>query len=183
MAKREGPDELRELRERLDRLERLTWRLDADERRLRLGTVAMAVGAVALFVSLALPWLRGPRKDGSGFDVSPTLGSEDLPLRLEPRGLMTGWEMFGAAITDTRAILTVFVAVVLILALTLYALVMDDGRLHVVVQVCAFPTPFLLLIFWPTDSESSVVTGPGAVVAFLACLMVGTGAALAKPDD
>ncbi|SIO89830.1 hypothetical protein [Nocardiopsis sp. JB363] len=183
MAKQEGPGELRELRKRLDRMERLTWAREADERRFRLGTVAMAVGAVALFVSLALPWLRGPRKDGSGFDIAPTLGSEDLPLRLEPRGLMTGWEMFGAAITDTRAILAVFVAVLLILALTLYALISDDRRFHIAVQVCAFPAPFLLPMVWPTDPESSVVVGPGAIVAFLACLMVGAGATLAKPDD
>lgn len=183
MAKQEGPDELRELRKRLDRLERLTWAREADERRLRLGTVAMAVGAVALFVSLALPWLRGPRKDESGFNVDLTLGSEEFPLRLEPRGLMTGWEMFGAAITDTRAILAVFVAVLLILALTLYALISDDRRFHIAVQVCAFPAPFLLPMVWPTDPESSVVVGPGAIVAFLACLMVGAGATLAKPDD
>ena len=183
MAKQEGPYGLRELRKRLDRLERLTWAREADERRLRLGTVAMAVGAVALFVSLALPWLRGPRKDESGFNVDLTLGSEDFPLRLEPRGLMTGWEMFGAAITDTRAILAVFVAVVLILALTLYALISDDRRFHIAVQVCAFPAPFLLPMVWPTDPESSVVVGPGAIVAFLACLMIGVGATLAKPDD
>lgn len=180
MAKQEGPAELRN---RLDRLERLTWRLDADERRLRTGTAALAVGAGALFTSLALPWLRGPRKDGSGFDVPPTLGSEGLPLRLEPRGLMTGWEMFGAAVTDTRAILVAFVAILLILGLALGAMISDGRGLYLAAQVCAFVTPFLLPMLWPTDPESSVVVGPGAVVAFLACLVVGMGTTLAKPDD
>lgn len=180
MAKQEGSDELRK---RLDRLERLTSTREVNEPRLRLGTAAMVAGAVALFVSLSLPWLRGPRKDGAGFDVAPTLGSEELPLRLEPRGMMTGWEVFGAAVTDTRAVLAVFVAFLLILALTLHTLVSDDGRLHIAVQVCAFSTPFLLPILWPTDPESTVVAGPGAIVAFVACLVVGTGAALAKPDD
>lgn len=180
MAKQEGSDELRK---RLDRLERLMPIREVRERRLRLGTVAMATGATALFVSLSLPWLRGPRKDESGFNVDLTLGSEEFPLRLEPRGMMTGWEMFGAAVTDTRAALVLFAAFLLILALTLYALVSDDGRFHIAVQVCAFPTLFLLPILWPVGPESSVVTGPGAIVAFLACLMVGTGAVLAKPDD
>lgn len=181
MSKQERPDEFEALHKRLKRLERSVESDRSEGRRFRVGTAVLVAGAVALLLSLALPWMRGPRKDGSGFDISATLGSQDLPLRLEPRGMMTGWEMLGAAITDGRAVLAAFVVILVLLALVACALDSDREGLYSAVQACALLPALLLLVTWPRDPESSVVMGPGPLIVFVAGVMILYGASRAKP--
>lgn len=181
MPDQEKPAEFEALHKRLKRLE---WSVEAERseaRRFRVGTAVLVAGAVALFVSLALPWIRGPRKDHVGFDVSATLGSQDLPLRVEPRGMMTGWEMLGAAIIDGRAVLAAFVVILVLLALVAYALDSDREGLYTAVQACALLPALLLLVTWPRNPESSVVMGPGPLVVFVAGVMILAGASRSKP--
>ncbi|WP_017603657.1 hypothetical protein [Nocardiopsis alkaliphila] len=181
MSKQGRPDEFEALQKRLKRLE---WSVESDRseaRRLRVGNAVLVAGAVALFVSLALPWMRGPRRNHAGFDAPATLGSEDLPLRLEARGVMTGWEVLGAAITEGRAVLAVFVVVLVLLALVAYALDSDREGLYTAVQACALLPTLLFLPTWPRDPESSVVMGPGPLVVFVAGVMILYGASRSKP--
>lgn len=181
MPKQERPDEFQELTKRLKRLERSMEGNRDEERRTRVGLAVMIAGAVALFVAPALPWLRGPRRDGAGFDTGPTLGSQDLPLRLEPRGMMTGWEMLGAAVVDLRVVLVAFLAFLLLLVLVACAL--DTGRegFYTAVQACALLPTLLFLVTWPRDVGSAVVMGPGPVVVVVSGVMILYGAGRAKP--
>lgn len=181
VPKQERPDEVHDLTKRLKRLE---WSMKGnrdDERRTRVGIAVMTAGAVALLVAPALPWLRGPRRNGAGFDTGPTLGSQELPLRLEPRGMMTGWEMVGAAVVDLRVVLVAFLALLLLLVLVACAL--DTGRegFYTAVQACALLPTLLFLVSWPRDVESAVLVGPGPMVVVVAGVMLLYGAGRAKP--
>lgn len=184
MAQRPGeqPDELGELRKRLVRLERRVEAESAEARRSLQGAVGLAVGVVALFLSLALPWMRLPRRDARGFEARFSLDPAE-PLRLgEPRTFVTGWEMWGAAFLDHRAVLLAFLCLAVLGGLAAAAFVSTKRWLFTAAQGLACLTPLLILAAWPSDPETWVGAGSGPVVAAAACLVIGLAATRGKPD-
>lgn len=185
MAQRpeEQPDELGELRKRLGRLERKVESEAAEARLSWQGAVGLAVGAVVLFLSLALPWMRLPMRDTRGFEARFSLDPAE-PLHLgEPRTFVTGWEMWGAALLDHRAVLLAFLALAVLGGLAVAAFISTRRWLFTATQGVAFLPPLLFLTAWPTDPETSVGAGPGPVVAVAACLVIGMAATRGKPDS
>lgn len=184
MAQRpeEQSDDLGELRKRLVRLERKVDAGAADTRRSLQGAAGLAAGVVTLFLSLALPWMRLPRRNSLGFEARFSLDPAE-PLRLgEPRTFVTGWEMWGAALLDYRAVLLAFLALAVLGGLAVAAFVSTRRWLFTATQGVAFLPPLLFLAAWPTDPETSVGAGPGPVVAVAACLVIGLAATRGKPD-
>ena len=176
----ERPDEVQELRKRLDRLERRVDEEAADARRSWQSAAGLAAGVTALFLSLSLPWLRSPRRDHNGFEEPFGLDAEQ-PLRLgEPRSFVTGWEVWGASFLDQRAVVLAFLALAVLAGLAVTAILLPARWPFIGVQACSFAVPFLFLVLWPGDSESSAVLGPGPVVAVLACAVTGLVATRGK---
>ncbi|GAB2482426.1 hypothetical protein [Nocardiopsis aegyptia] len=173
MAQRDAedgrPDELHRLRNRMAALEQRVAHNEVGALHARVVTGGLGAGAMALLLSLSLPWVRG-----GGF--GPSFDDDgDLTLGSSARSMGTGWELLAEAYEDGRwLILVALVAVLLTAALAFAGLFSGSRGVHVAVQAAGWALPVLLLLAWPHDSGPEAGGGPmmaavaGVVVALAA---------------
>lgn len=175
MGERSAYDEIDALRERLKKLEVRGFTEQRRANRERAASLGLAVGATALFLSLALPWLRGtgPRGLRIHDDGTANLG--------EPRGIATGWELWGAALTEGRwGLVLGFLVLAVAFAAAVWAAFALGGEEAAVgngvlltAQIAAAVPPVLFLVFWTRAAENSNLgAGPGVFAAVAACGLV-----------
>lgn len=178
MAEKNGENAHR-LSRRLDALERRVRDHEEGAARTRVAAGGLGGGAVALFLSLHLPWVRG---DGG---VVPRFDEEGaLHVRSERRAEGTGWELMDAAIADGQWMFGLTVLVMLAVSVLAFVGLAGDRRgVFVAIQIAGWAVPVLLLLFWPGGGE---VTDPpetagGVWVAVFASALVATTAAATFP--
>ena len=164
------PDEIARLRQQLSSLEVRVQQQDRDGGRARSRTAALTAGLVALFLSVALPWVRG----GGGLEFvnvevagSSSLDGYTTVARSAPLdGLATGWDLFGAALYEGRGMFVLtFVA---LLALLCFAVLCFNTRSRGVLLttvILSALTPFLYLVRWfPSQRAGMDAAGSEACV-------------------
>ena len=166
----EEPDEFARLRKRVERLERqVKWeREQAPAERARAAT--LAAGAVALFLSMALPWVR----EGGGvrFSEEGALSARSLD------GYATGWLLLGGALEEGRWLfLLAFAALLLLVGFSLTCLhgaFRGDLKTTVVLAVL---TPVLYFVARLSSvPDEDVSAGSGVFVMVVACAVIGLSA-------
>ncbi|KOX14219.1 hypothetical protein [Nocardiopsis sp. NRRL B-16309] len=162
----DGPDELHRLRNRMAALEQRVAHNEVGTLHARVVAGGLGAGAMALLLSLSLPWVRG-----GGFGPSFDEDGE-LSLGSSARSVGTGWELLSTAFDDGWWLLvTGLVAVLLTAALAFAGLFGARRGVHVAVQAAGLTLPVLLLLAWPHGSDPEAGGGPmmaaaaGVVVA------------------
>lgn len=175
----EKPAEVELIRKRLTKLEIRVRENAQAASRARVTTAGLAGGAVALFLSLSVPWVRdgGSRGFGISADGSPSFG--------DARGFATGWEMMGEAFAEAHwPLIAAFLALLALLVATAPGLLSEAKPLFMTVQVLAAVIPPLLLFAWPHGGDGSdAAAGPGPTVVTAACVVIWSAAQWAKHDD
>ncbi|RKS07226.1 hypothetical protein DFP74_2888 [Nocardiopsis sp. Huas11] len=182
MVDTNGGDAESELRlsRRLDALERRVGDGEQGVTRTRLAAGGLGAGAVALFLSLYLPWVRGEGGQGPWYDEDGNLRLRTEDVRAEG----TGWELLGAAIGEGQWLFVLSVLVLLLTSVLAFVGLFKDGRgVFVATQVAAWSVPVLLLISWPSSGEVSDPpgTGGGVWAAVFGCVFVAMTAAATFP--
>ncbi|GHC71551.1 hypothetical protein GCM10007079_04030 [Nocardiopsis terrae] len=162
------PSEIELLRQRLLRLEARAYRQEADAPRERARAAAFAAGAVALFLSMALPWVR----DGGGlrFVDDGVVSSSSL------NGYATGWDLFGAAAREVHwPFALAFVVLLLLLLFSLGCFKEPSKGVLVTTVVLCVLTPALCLLGWfPSLGAAEDSMGSGVFVMLMACVVIGS---------
>ncbi|MFJ9556253.1 hypothetical protein ACIRPH_20755 [Nocardiopsis sp. NPDC101807] len=171
------PSETEQLRRRLTRLEIRAKEASAAEPRARTAAAGSAAGAVALFLSLSLPWAR--EEVPFAFDIS----DEGVPSMYGVRASATGWDVLAASFEDERLLLAAaFTVLLVLLAVAVCAVVTWSRVLFVTVQVLAAAAPLLFLFSWPRNN-GDLAAGPGLAAAVFACAVLVLSARLAAHKD
>ena len=183
------PDEIALLRQQLSTLEVRVQQQDRDGGRARSRTAALTAGLVALFLSVALPWVRG----GGGLEFvnvevagsSSLDGYTTVARSASLDGYATGWDLFGAALYEGRGMFVLtFVA---LLALLCFAVLCFNTRSRGVLLttvVLSALTPFLYFVSWfPSQRAGEDAAGSGVFVMVVACVLIGVGARGAITDS
>lgn len=164
------PSEIELLRERLHRLELRAHLRKADAPKDRTLKGAFAFGALALFLSPALPWARSG--GGTRFLADGTVGPGATG------GHATGWNVFGAALTEANLVfLLVCVSLLTLIRLSLSCLKGTSRRVLVSTVVFSALTPALFFLGWlPSLTTNDVFAGSGVFVMVVACTAIGWAA-------
>ncbi|GAA1075500.1 hypothetical protein GCM10009642_08940 [Nocardiopsis metallicus] len=163
--------EVAELRKRFHLLASKVDRHRAEASRERILVAALSSGAVALFLSMALPWVR----DGGGLGFSASEGAaRSRPLG----GYATGWDVFGAALGEPRWLyMLAFVALLVLFFFSLTCLKGTSKGMLVTTVVLSALTPVLYFLAWfPMLSDEAESAGSGVFVMVVACAAIGWAA-------
>jgi hypothetical protein len=160
------PDEIQRLRTRMTVLEQRVAHNEEAVPRSRAVAGGLGGGAMALLLSLSLPWVRGGGL-GPGF-------GDDGGMRFyeDPRSVGTGWELLSSAFDDGRWLLVCGLVAVLLTALLAFAALFTERRgVHSAVGAAGWTLPVLLVLVWPHASSGPGVGG-GPWVAAVASVVV-----------
>ena len=187
MGERSAYDEIDALRERLKNLEVRVFREQQRADRVRTASLGLAVGATAVFLSLALPWLRdtGPH----GLRIFDEGEFSEGGVSLDALGSATGWELWGTALDAERwGLLLGFVALAVAFLTAVWAVFAlgGDGSeagkgVLLTAQVAAAVPPVLFLFFWTyAPEDDGPAAGPGVFAAVAACGLIALAAQRGK---
>ncbi|WP_306368356.1 hypothetical protein [Nocardiopsis sp. CC223A] len=174
MGERSAYDEIDALRERLRKLEARSFQERQQDNRARVASLGLAVGATAVFLSPALPWLRDTGPHGLRI-------SDEGEISLDALGSATGWELWGAALDAERWGLLLGFLVLAFAFLTavwaVFALGSDEAavgnRVLLTAQIAAAVPPVLFLFFWTyAPEDDGPAAGPGVFAAVAACVLI-----------
>ncbi|MFE9246352.1 hypothetical protein [Nocardiopsis sp. NPDC006938] len=178
----EQPSETAALRKRLNRLEAEFDKHTLQEARARAVTAGLSSGAVALFLSMSLPWVRsGTEARYSARTDAPTgdWWKSDSSLWLGgDQSVATGWELFGAGVMPLF-----FFSVAVLGVLAVLGLFVEARGLSLSTAWFSVVPVLLAPVTWPVYARTtSMEAGPGVTVALVACLVVAVAAYRASHD-
>ncbi|WP_017542744.1 hypothetical protein [Nocardiopsis prasina] len=159
------------LRKRLNRLEVGHQRRVQEESRARAVTAGLSGGAVALFLSMSLPWVRGGtdlRYEVPGDADDAGDASRVLSLG-QDQAVATGWELLGVG-----ALTWIILPALVLAVLALVGLFVSVRGLSLFTVFFAAVPPVLSMLPWPQSaSVEGTSVGPGLGVMLVGCLVVG----------
>jgi hypothetical protein len=158
------------LKKRLNLLEMKVKHDKSDAPVERALTSTYAAGAVALFLSMALPWVRSG--GGLRFSEEGMISGRSLDV------YATGWLLFGEAVGEGQWLF--ILTFVVLLALLCFSLICLHGAAKgalVTTTTLSILTPVLYFVAWfPSLSDKSMSAGSGVFVMVVACAMIGLSA-------
>lgn len=172
-----GPSETERLRQRLLRVETRLERLRGQAPSDRTTSAAFTAGAVALFLSMALPWVRS----GGGVDFT---GTGEV-IADHPSGLGTGWNLLVAGIAEAQGLFVLSLGCLLALCGFAVSCHFTQSRFNLVATMvlCAL-VPVLFFVAWiASGTFEGVGPGSGVMVMLVSCGLLGWAAYRAWHQD